>query len=100
MLITIDLPEGPRRGAEPADGIRDELALVRALLVTLAAERIVGHGRVSLSIDLEAADPGTLVRIAKRLKDLDLGLAPDPKAQAAGGAVIHAFAEATAPGRR
>jgi hypothetical protein len=67
MCITIETPDGPREGAAPADGIRDENRLVKALLITLAAERLVGNNCVTLRIDLTDFRAAELIAIAKSL---------------------------------
>jgi len=74
MKIMIESPGGPRPGAEPSGGINDTTSLVKALLITLAAERARGHAQVVLDIDLENLRPELLVEIARSVSTTRRGL--------------------------
>lgn len=98
MLITINSPDGTRRGAEPESGIKDDITLVRSLLVTLAAERMVGHARVTLTVDLANVDARKLVAIARQLRELDLDPPVVVRSEAGIGATVHTLAPAASRG--
>jgi hypothetical protein len=65
MNITIESPAGPRTGVVPFDGIADEAALIKSLILSLAVERRVGADDVTLTVDCSKVDANRLVVIAK-----------------------------------
>jgi hypothetical protein len=67
MQVIVKLPKLSENQSRSIDGIIDETALVKALLVTLAGERIRGNERIVLEFDITDADPCQFITIAKSL---------------------------------
>ena len=65
MEIIIEKPAGPRTGVVPFDGIADEAALIKSLILTLAVEKRAGADDVTLTVDCSRIDANRLVVIAK-----------------------------------
>jgi hypothetical protein len=72
MNIIIEAPAGPRTGVVPFDGIDDEAALIKSLILTLALERRIGTDDVTLTIDCAKVDANRLVAIAKMFSQLQI----------------------------
>ncbi len=67
MNITVESPDGPRQGAEPYGGIKDEATLAKALLITLAVEITRGNENVQLGLSLAGLNPETFIVLARSL---------------------------------
>lgn len=72
MHITIEAPEGPRSGVVPFDGITDETALIKSLILTLALERRIGNDDVTVTVDFSKVDANRLVAIAKMFSQMQI----------------------------
>jgi len=67
MQVTVKLPKLSENQSRPIDGIIDETTLVKALLVTLAGERIRGNERIVFELNIADANPCQFITIAKSL---------------------------------
>lgn len=67
MQVRVKLPKLSENLSRPIDGIIDETTLVKALLVTLAGERIRGNERIVLEFNIADADPCQFIAIARSL---------------------------------
>lgn len=65
MGITIHSSAGSRTGVIPFEGIADEVALIKSLILSLAVERGHGVDDVTLTVDCSKVDANRLVAIAK-----------------------------------
>lgn len=77
MDITIEAPAGPRNGVVPYEGITDEAALIKSLILTLAAERRGGVDDVTLTVDCSRVDANRLVTIANLFGHVQIALRCD-----------------------
>ena len=68
MLIRIIEQNRSRHGAMPKTGISNELDLIRSIIMTMAIERQMNKGKVTMEINMEAADAGQLMAIAEALR--------------------------------
>lgn len=67
MHLNVQRPDGDGQAVVPFDGIHDELALVKSLIMTLVAQRASCFDEVTLTVDLDGVDAGRLVAVARLL---------------------------------